>query len=101
VWGDHAKEAFAAFFKLPAGSVASLHTHTHAMKVVFLSGTYIQAPERKSGGPARSGFLHDAARRELPARYILRRGLGVPLFAESNERFDLRPLADGKVPVKK
>ena len=48
LWGDHAKGAFGAFLKLPAGFAAPLHTHTHAMKVVFLSGTYIQAPEGKS-----------------------------------------------------
>jgi anti-sigma factor ChrR (cupin superfamily) len=47
LWGDHAKGAFGAFFKLPAGFVAPLHTHTHAMKVVIVSGTYIQAPEGK------------------------------------------------------
>ena len=39
LWGDHAKGAFGAYLKLPAGFVAPLHTHTHAMKVIFLSGT--------------------------------------------------------------
>jgi hypothetical protein len=34
LWGDHAKGAFGAYFKLPAGFAAPLHTHTHAMKVV-------------------------------------------------------------------
>jgi anti-sigma factor ChrR (cupin superfamily) len=48
LWGSHAKGAFGAYFKLPAGFAAPLHTHTHDMKVVFLSGTYIQAPEGKS-----------------------------------------------------
>ena len=48
LWGDHAKGAFGAFLKLPAGFAVPLHTHTHAMKVVFLSGTYIQAPEGKA-----------------------------------------------------
>ena len=48
LWGDHAKGAFGAFVKLPAGFAVPLHTHTHAMKVVFLSGTYIQAPEGKA-----------------------------------------------------
>jgi hypothetical protein len=43
LWGDHTKGACGAFFRLPAGFAAPLHTHTHAMKVVFLSGTYIQA----------------------------------------------------------
>jgi quercetin dioxygenase-like cupin family protein len=47
LWGNHAKGAFGALFKLPAGFAAPLHTHTYDMKVVILSGTYIQAPEGK------------------------------------------------------
>src|SRR5262245_15763429 len=45
LWGDPASGAFGAFFKLPAGFAAPLHTHTHPMKVVIVSGTYIQGPE--------------------------------------------------------
>jgi anti-sigma factor ChrR (cupin superfamily) len=47
LWGNHASGAFGALFKLPAGFAAPLHTHTYDMKVVILSGTYIQAPEGK------------------------------------------------------
>ncbi len=47
LWGNHAKGAFGALFKLPAGFAAPLHTHTHDMKVVILSGTYVQAPDGK------------------------------------------------------
>jgi anti-sigma factor ChrR (cupin superfamily) len=47
LWGSHANGAFGALFKLPAGFAAPLHTHTYDMKVVILSGTYIQAPEGK------------------------------------------------------
>ena len=47
LWGNHAKGAFGALVKLPAGFAAPLHTHTHDMKVVIVSGTYIQAPEGK------------------------------------------------------
>ena len=47
VRGDHATGAYSAFLKLPAGFAVPLHTHTHEMRVVFLSGTYIQAPEGK------------------------------------------------------
>jgi hypothetical protein len=45
LWGDLAKGGFGAFFRLPAGFAAPLHTHTHPMKVVIVSGTYIQAPD--------------------------------------------------------
>lgn len=47
LWGNRANGAFGALFKLPAGFAAPLHTHTHDMKVVIISGTYIQAPEGK------------------------------------------------------
>jgi hypothetical protein len=45
LWGDHTKGAFGAFLKLPAGFTAPLHTHTHDMRLVFISGTYLQTPE--------------------------------------------------------
>ena len=48
LWGDHTKGAFGAFLKLPAGFAVPLHTHTHDIKVVIVSGTYIQVPEGKS-----------------------------------------------------
>lgn len=45
LWGNHATGAFGALLKLPAGFAAPLHTHTHDMKVVIISGTYIQSPD--------------------------------------------------------
>ena len=45
LWGDPSKGGFGAFFRLPAGFVVPLHTHTHPMKVVIVSGTYIQGPD--------------------------------------------------------
>lgn len=45
LWGDPAGGAFGAFMLLPAGFDSPLHTHTHPMKVVFVSGTYIQEPD--------------------------------------------------------
>lgn len=45
LWGDHQKGAFGAFLKLPAGFAVPVHWHTHDMKLVIVSGTYIQAPE--------------------------------------------------------
>ena len=48
LWGNHASGgAFGALFKLPAGFAAPLHTHTYDMKVVIVSGTYIQVPDGK------------------------------------------------------
>jgi hypothetical protein len=45
LWGDPAAGAFGAFMRLPAGFNSPLHRHTHPMKVVFVSGTYIQEPD--------------------------------------------------------
>jgi hypothetical protein len=47
VWGNHAKGAYGAFIKFPAGFAAPLHTHTNSAKIVVISGTFIQAPEGK------------------------------------------------------
>ena len=92
LWGDHAKGAFGAFLKLPAGFAAPLHTHTYAMKVVFISGTYIQAPEGKA--EVRLG----------PGSYMMQPGgnyrhttscdkaSDCVFFVESNGAFDLKPV---------
>ena len=101
LWGDHAKGAFGALLKLPAGFAAPLHTHTHDMKVVFLSGTYIQAPEGKP--EVRLG----------PGSYMMQPGGNYRhttscdkssecvFFVESNGGFDLKLAEAGKEPPKK
>lgn len=92
LWGDHQKGPFGALFKLPAGFKVPLHTHTHAMKVVFLSGTYIQAPEGKP--EVRLG----------PGAYMMQPGgkyqhttscdpaSDCTFFVESDGAFDLKPV---------
>ena len=101
LWGNHAKGAFGAYFKLPAGFAVPLHTHTHAMKVLFVSGTYIQAPEGKP--EVRLG----------PGSYMMQPGGNYRhttscdqasecvFFVESNGKFDLKPVSAGKAPAKK
>ena len=101
LWGDHTKGAFGAFFKLPAGFAAPLHTHTHDMKVAFISGTYIQAPEGKS------------AVRLGPGSYMMQPGgnyrhttscdkaADCLFFVEGNGAFDLKVVEAGKAPAKK
>jgi hypothetical protein len=96
LWGDPAKGAFGAYFKLPAGFATPLHTHTHEMKVVFLSGTYIQAPEGKA--EVRLG----------PGSYMLQPGgnyrhttscdktAECVFFVESGGKFDLKPTETAK-----
>ena len=101
LWGNHAKGGFGAFFKLPAGFAVPLHTHTHAMKVVFVSGTYLQAPEGKA--EVRLG----------PGSYMMQPGGNYRhttscdkasecvFFVESSGAFDLKLVETPKAPAKK
>ena len=101
LWGNHTKGAYGAFFKFPAGFAAPLHTHTNAIKIVIVSGTFLQAPEGKPevrlgagsyvmqpGGNYRHTTGCDKASECL-------------FFAESNGKFDLKPVAAAKAPAKK
>ena len=100
LWGDHAKGAFGAYLKLPAGFATPLHTHTHDMKVIFVSGTYIQAPEGKP--EVRLG----------PGSYMMQPGgnyrhttscdksADCVFFVESAGAFDLIPAKAGTPTVK-
>ena len=77
-----------------------LHTHTHVMKVVFLSGTYVQAPEGKP--EVRLG----------PGGYMMQPGgnyrhttscdkaSDCVLFVESEGAFDLKMVETAKPPAK-
>ena len=101
LWGDHTKGAFGAYFKLPAGFAVPLHSHTHAMNVVFVSGTYIQAPEGKSEF------------RMTPGSYLMQPGGNYRhttscdkasecvFFVESKGAFDLKVVEAGKTPAPK
>jgi anti-sigma factor ChrR (cupin superfamily) len=101
VWGDHTTGAFGAFLKLPAGFAAPLHTHTHAIKLVIVSGTYIQAPEGKP--EFRLG----------PGSYLLQPGGSYRhttscdtasecvFLAQSNGKFDLKVVAGAQAPAAK
>lgn len=91
LWGNHATGAFGALIRLPAGFAAPLHTHTHDMKVVILSGTYIQSPDGKPEfrlGPG-SYFMQPGA----DYRHITRCDAAADcvFFVESPGAFDLQP----------
>jgi beta-alanine degradation protein BauB len=100
LWGDHTKGAFGAFFKLPAGFAVPVHTHTYDMNVVFVSGTYVQAPEGK------------AEFRLGPGSYLMQPGGNYRhttscdkasdclFFVESKGAFDLKLVEGGKTPAK-
>lgn len=98
LWGDHQKGAFGALFRLPAGFAVPLHTHTHDMKLVTVSGTYIQGPEGKP--EFRLG----------PGSYLMQPGGNYRhttscdqasecvFFVESNGPFDLQPVVKPAAP---
>lgn len=101
LWGDHTKGAFGAFFKLPAGFAVPLHTHTHDIKVVIVSGTYIQAPEGGTEfriGPG-SYFLQPGA--DYRHTTSCDKASECVFYAESDGPFDLFVVDSGKAPPKK
>lgn len=96
LWGNFATGAFGALFKLPAGFTAPLHTHTHDMKVVIVSGTYIQAPEGKPEfrlGPG-SYFLQPGGNYRHTT--TCDKTSDCVFLVESNGAFDLKSVVVGK-----
>ena len=101
VWGNHAKGAFGAFTKFPAGFATPLHTHTNDFKIVVVSGTFVQAPEGKP--EFRLG----------PGSYLMQPGGNYKhttscdkasecvFFLQSSGKFDLKPAEAAKAPAKK
>ena len=96
VWGDHAKGAFGAFLKFPAGFAAPLHTHTSDYKIVIVSGTFIQGPEGKPEfriGPGSylmqpgGNYKHTSA---------CDKGSECVFFLQSNGKFDLKVVNTAK-----
>ena len=99
LWGNHATGAFGAFFKLPAGFAAPLHTHTHQMKLVIVSGTYIQGPEAKAEfrlGPGSYLMQPGGAYRHTTS---CAQDADCVFFVEGNGAFDLIPAATAKAPA--
>ncbi|HEY4231318.1 MAG TPA: DUF4437 domain-containing protein [Thermoanaerobaculia bacterium] len=91
-WGDHRTMGYGAFLKFPPGFVAPLHTHTSAIKIVVLSGTYIQTPEGKSEmrmGPGSYVFQPGGDYKHVSACDKASECL---LFIESAGKFDLLPV---------
>ena len=92
LWGDHTKGAFGAFFKLPAGFSAPLHTHTHAMKLITVSGTYVQAPKGKPEFRLGPGSYLKQPGGDYQHTTRCERGADCLFFVESSGAFDLKPV---------
>ena len=92
LWGDHRTGPFGAIFRLPAGFSASLHTHTHAMKLVIVSGTYIQGPEGKPEFRLGPGSYLMQPGGEYRHTTKCDQASECVFFVESDGAFDLRPV---------
>lgn len=96
VWGDHTTGGYGAFLKFPPGFLAPLHTHTDAIKIVVISGTYMQTPEGKAEmrmGPGSYVFQPGGSYKHISACDKASECL---LFIESTGKFDLLPVAAAK-----
>lgn len=96
VWGDHTNSGYGAFLKFPAGFLSPLHTHTHAIKIVVVSGTYTQAPEGKAAvrfGPGSYAFQPGGDYKHVSG---CDKASDCVLFIESVGAFDLKPVEAAK-----
>jgi quercetin dioxygenase-like cupin family protein len=96
LFGDHAKGAFGAFIKFPAGFAAPLHTHTHSVRIVVVSGTFVQTPEGKAEvrlGPGSYLWQPGGSYKHVTACDKASECL---FFAESTGKFDILPVQGAK-----
>jgi quercetin dioxygenase-like cupin family protein len=101
LWGNHTKGAYGAFFKLPAGFAVPLHTHTYDIKVVIVSGTYVQSPEGKPEFRLGAGSYFMQPGGNYRHTTSCDKASDCVLFAESHGKFDLKLVDAGKAPAKK
>jgi anti-sigma factor ChrR (cupin superfamily) len=96
LWGNHGNGAFGALLKLPAGFAAPLHTHTSDMRIVIVSGIYVQAPEGRPEfrlGPGSYFFQPGGDYRHTTS---CDKGSDCVFFVESQGRFDLKTVETGR-----
>jgi hypothetical protein len=101
LWGDHTKGAFGAFLRLPAGFAVPLHTHTHDIKVVIVSGTYVQGPEGKPEFRIGAGSYFMQPGADYRHTTSCDKASDCVFYAESDGAFDLKVVDEGKAPAKK
>jgi quercetin dioxygenase-like cupin family protein len=92
ITGNHAKGAYSSFLKFPAGFLSPLHTHTHAIKIVVISGTYMQTPEGKTEqrlGPGSYAYQPGGSYKHISA---CDKASDCVLYIESSGAFDLKPV---------
>jgi hypothetical protein len=92
LWGDWEKGAFGVLVKFDAGTVNALHSHSHDLKIVVISGTFVHTPEggKEVSLPAGS-YLRQVGKRN----HISGCGGGeaCEFFLSSDFAFDMIPAA--------
>lgn len=101
VWGNHAKGAFGAFLKFPAGFAAPLHTHTNDFKIVVVSGTFVQVPEGKPEFRLGPGSYLMQPGGNYKHTTACDKASDCEFFVQSAGKFDLKPVEAEKAPAKK
>lgn len=100
VWGDHTKGGYGAFIKFPAGFTAPLHYHSHAAKVVVISGTWIQIPEGKSEVRLGPGSYMMQPAQSYKHVTMCDKASDCLIFTESTGAFTLIPVEGAAAPAK-
>lgn len=101
VWGNHATGAYGGFTKFPAGFSAPLHTHTHDIKIVVISGTFVHGPKGKPEVRLGPGSYLMQPGGNYQHRTACDKASECLIFGESKGAFDLKPVEAGKAPAKK
>ena len=101
MWGDHTKSGYGAFIRFPAGFTAPLHTHTHAAKIVVISGTFVQIPEGKPEVRLGPGSYMMQPGRSYRHVTMCDKASDCLFFSESTGAFDMIPAEGAAAPAKK
>jgi len=101
LWGDHTKGAYGALIKFPAGTIATLHTHTSGMRIVVVSGTWIHGPEGKPEVKLGSGSYLYQPGGSYRHTSACDKASDCVVFAESSGKFDIKMVEESKAPAKK
>lgn len=96
LWGDWTKDGpYGVLVKFEAGLMNPLHKHTHDLKIVVLSGTFVHQPE--GGAETRLGpgsYLLQAGGRNHVSGCAA--GADCEFFMTSPGKFDMIPAAAAK-----
>lgn len=101
VWGDHTKGGYGAFTKFPAGFSVPLHYHSHADKIVVISGTFIQKREGKSEVRLGPGSYLMQPGKSYRHETACDKGSDCLFFIESTGAFDIIMVDGATAPAKK